>query len=152
MPHHFGHYVRILHWCTDQRMTAALMQMDLTASQGPILGFIAHRQTPPCARDIEEEFRLSHPTVSGLLSRLEKKGFIELFPDETDRRCKRLRLLPRGEECLAIIRQTIDQNEIQLVEGFTDEEKDLFFNFLNRAIANMGGDPHKCKHKEESNP
>lgn len=152
MPHHFGHYVRILHWCNDQRMTAALMQMDLTASQGPILGFIAHRQTPPCARDIEEEFRLSHPTVSGLLSRLEKKGFIELFPDETDRRCKRLRLLPRGEECLAIIRQTIDQNEIQLVEGFTDEEKDLFFNFLNRAIANMGGDPHKCKHKEESNP
>ena len=152
MPHHFGHYVRILHWCTDQRMTAALMQMDLTASQGPILGFIAHRKEAPCARDIEEEFRLSHPTVSGLLSRLEKKGFIEFFPDETDRRCKRLRLLPRGEECLAIIRQTIDQNEIQLVEGFTDEEKDLFFNFLNRAIANMGGDPHKCKHKEESNP
>ena len=95
---------------------------------------------------------MSHPTVSGLLSRLEKKGFIEFFPDETDRRCKRLRLLPRGEECLAIIRQTIDQNEIQLVEGFTDEEKDLFFSFLNRAIANMGGDPHKCKHKEESNP
>ena len=152
MPHHFGHYVRILHWCTDQRMTAARMQMDLTASQGPILGFIAHRKEAPCARDIEEQFHLSHPTVSGLLARLEKKGFIEFFPDETDRRCKRLRLLPRGEECLAIIRQTIDQNEIQLVEGFTDEEKDLFFNFLNRAIANMGGDPHKCKHKEESNP
>ena len=152
MTRHYGHYVRILHWCTDQRMTAALTQMDLTASQGPILGFLAHRKVPPCARDIEEEFRLSHPTVSGLLARLEKKGFIEFFPDETDRRCKRLRLLPRGEECLAIIRQTIDQNEIQLVEGFTDEEKDLFFSFLNRAIANMGGDPHKCKHKEESNP
>ena len=152
MTRHYGHYVRILHWCTDQRITAALTRMDLTASQGPILGFIAHWREAPCARDIEEEFRLSHPTVSGLLSRLEKKGFIEFFPDETDRRCKRLRLLPRGEECLAIIRQTIDQNEIQLVEGFTDEEKDLFFSFLNRAIANMGGDPHKCKHKEESNP
>ena len=76
MTRHYGHYVRILHWCTDQRITAALTRMDLTASQGPILGFIAHRKDPPCSRDIEEEFRLSHPTVSGLLSRLEKKGVI----------------------------------------------------------------------------
>ena len=152
MIRHYGHYTRILHWCTDQRITAALAEMDLTASQGPILGFIAHRKIAPCARDIEEVFRLSHPTVSGLLSRLEKKGFIEFFPDETDRRCKRIRLLPKGMECIAIMHQTIEQIETRMVQDFTDEEKELFFQLLNRAIANMGGDPHKCKHKEEPNP
>ena len=151
LPRHYGHFIRILHWCTDQRMTAALMQMDLTASQGPILGFIAHRKEAPCARDIEEQFHLSHPTVSGLLARLEKKGFVEFFPDETDRRCKRIRLTPRGTECIAIMRQTIDRNEIQLVEGFTEEEKDLFFDLLNRAIANMGADPCRFNLKEEPN-
>ena len=151
LPHHYGHFVRILHWCTDQRITAALTQMELTASQGPILGFIAHRKEPPCARDIEEQFHLSHPTVSGLLARLEKKGFVEFFPDETDRRCKRIRLLPKGAECIAIMRKTIDRNEIQLVKGFTDEEKDQFLDFLNRAIANMGADPCKFNHKEEPN-
>ena len=152
LPPRYGHLIRVLHSCTDQKITGALADMELTAAQGPILGFIECAHQPPCARDIEEAFRLTHPTVSGILSRLEKKGFIEFFPDETDRRCKRLRLLPRGEECLAIMRKTIDRNEIQLVEGFTEEEKDLFFNFLNRAIANMGGDPHKCRHKEEPNP
>ena len=152
MPRHYGHYLRILHWCTDQRMTGALMQMDLTASQGPILGFIAHRQTPPCARDIEEEFRLSHPTVSGLLSRLEKKGFIEFFPDETDRRCKRIRLLSKGRECIKTMHHTIEAAEDLMVQGFSAEEQELFRQLLERAIANMGGDPHKCKHKEESNP
>ena len=150
MPKHFGHYVRILHWCTDQRITNALTEMELTASQGPVLGYIAHRKTPPCARDIEEEFHLSHPTVSGLLSRLEKKGFIEFFPDETDRRCKRLRLLPKGQQCIEIMHRTIAENETKMVQGFSEEEQELFFSFLNRAIHNMGGNPCCRKSKEET--
>ena len=150
MPRHFGHYVRILHWCTDQRITNALAEMELTASQGPILGYIAHRKSPPCARDIEEQFHLSHPTVSGLLGRLEKKGFIEFFPDETDRRCKRLRLLDKGQQCIEIMHCAIQENEAQLVQGFSEEEKELFFTLLNRAIHNMGGDPCCRKPKEET--
>ena len=150
MPKHFGHYVRILHWCTDQRITGALAEMELTASQGPILGYIAHRETPPCAKDIEEEFHLSHPTVSGLLSRLEKKGFLEFFPDETDRRCKRIRLREKGLQCIEIMHQAIRENERVLVQGFSEEEQSLFLSFLNRAIHNMGGDPCCRKPKEET--
>ena len=152
MDRHFGHYVRILHWCTDQRMTSALMDVDLTASQGPILGYIAHRKTPPCSRDIEEEFKLSHPTVSGLLSRLEKKDFIQLRPDESDRRCKRIYLQPKGQEFMERVYRTIRETETQMVQGFTDGEKELFFQFLDRAIGNMGGDPCRRRHKEEPNP
>ena len=145
---HFGHYVRILHWCTDQRMTHALMHYDLTASQGRILGYIAHRKTAPCSRDIEDEFNLSHPTVSGLLSRLEKKDFIQFCPDETDRRCKRIYLLPKGKSFTERIHRTIQETETQMVQNFTEEEKEQFFRLLNRAITNMGGDP--CpRHKEE---
>ena len=146
---HFGHYVRILHWCTDQRMTQALMHFDLTASQGPILGYIAHRKTPPCSRDIEEEFKLSHPTVSGLLSRLEKKEFIQFRSDESDRRCKRIYLLPKGRDFTESIHRTIADTETQMVRDFTEEEKELFFSLLNRAITNMGGDPCRRRHKEE---
>ena len=152
MYKHFGHYVRILHWCTDQRMTAALTEVELTASQGPILGYIAHRKEPPCSRDIEEEFQLSHPTVSGLLSRLEKKDFIEFFPDEHDRRCKRIRLLPKGRDFTESIHRTIRENEARMVQDFTDEEKELFYRFLRRAITNMGGDPCSRRHKEERDP
>ena len=149
MDRHFGHYVRILHWCTDQRMTSALTGVDLTASQGPILGFIAHRKTAPCSRDIEEEFHLTHPTVSGLLSRLEKKEFIEFLPDETDRRCKRIYLRPKGRDFMETIHRTIKEIEVQMVQDFTEEEKEQFFAFLGRAITNMGGDPCHRKSKEE---
>ena len=49
-------------------------------------------------RDLEAKFDLTHPTVSGILSRLEAGGYLELKPDEHDRRFKRIFLLPKGED------------------------------------------------------
>lgn len=151
MAVHYGPLLRILHWCTDQSMTHALEAMELTSAQGRIMGFLAHRKEAPCPRDIEEEFQLSHPTVSGLLTRLEKKDFIEIRPDAQDRRCKRIYLRPKGWECMENMHQVIQSNETRLVEGFTEAEQALFADFLNRAIANMGGNHcPRPNHKEEN--
>jgi len=150
LRYHYGHMLRILHWCTDQSMTNALESMELTAAQGHIMAFLAHRQTPPCPRDIESEFQLSHPTVSGILSRLEQKGFIELRTDPEDRRCKRIYILQKGQECHELMHTTIQANEQRIVQGFTPEEQELFGQLLQRAITNMGGSPCHRKHKEET--
>lgn len=149
MQNHYGRLARTLHWCTDQSMTAELEKMDLTAAQGHIMGYLAHHEEAPCPRDIELDFKLSHPTVSGLLSRLEQKDFIELRTDPNDRRCKRIYILPKGRECHDRMHQTILNNEERMVQGFTEEEKQLFADFLTRAIENMGGGPYQRKQKEE---
>ena len=151
LSYHYGHMLRLLHWCTDQSMTAALESMELTAAQGHIMAFLAHQNTPPCPRDIEAEFQLSHPTVSGLLSRMEQKGFIELRPDPNDRRCKRIYILPKGKQCHDLMHQTINTNEKRIVEGFTPEEQEQFAALLQRAITNMGGTPCRRKNKEDNN-
>lgn len=147
MRRHYGHYLRILHGCTDQFLSAAVTQMDLTPVQSRVVGYLAHRSEPPCAKDVEEEFQLSHPTVSGILSRLEKKGFVEFRPDPADRRCKRIYVLEKGWEHIGQIRRIINENEDRIVDGFTEEEKQQFAAFLERAIRNMGGS--LCHHKEE---
>ena len=149
LSYHYGHLTRILHWCTDQTMTAALEEMDLTASQGLVMGYLAHQASPPCPRDIESEFQLSHPTVSGLLQRLEQKGFVELRTDPSDRRCKRIYILPKGYECHNLMHRTIQDTEQRIVSGFTPEEQEQFASLLRRAITNMGGNPCRAKHKEE---
>ena len=146
----YGRSIRQLYWANDQTMTATLATMDLTASQGHILAYIAHSPQPPCPRDLEEAYRLSHPTVSGLLSRLEKKGFIRIAPGPTDRRCKRVSLEARGVECMAKMDATIAANEAKLVANFTEEEKQQFSDFLARAITNLGGSPCRPMFKEES--
>lgn len=147
---HYGHQLRVLHWCTDQAITNALESMDLTSAQGHIMGYLSHRESPPCPKDIEETFHLTHPTVSGLLSRLEKKGFIELRPDENDRRCKRIFVLSKGRECHERMHQIILEIEEKLVSGFSVQEKEQFASFLDRAVNNMCDGSVRCKHKEES--
>ena len=147
MRRHYGHYLRILHGCTDQILSAAVTDMDLTPVQSRVVGYLAHRSEPPCAKDVEEEFQLSHPTVSGILSRLEKKAFVEFRPDPADRRCKRIYVLEKGWEHIGQIHRIINENEDRIVDGFTEEEKQQFAAFLERAIRNMGGS--LCHHKEE---
>ena len=148
---HYGPLFRILHSCTNQAMTVALEEMDLTAAQGHVMGYLAHHRDAPCSRDIEEAFHLSHPTVSGLLARLEKKGFIEFRPDPQDRRYKRIYVLPKGRECHETMHRSILETEAQLVSGFTPEEQAQFLAFLERAISNMGGNTCNPHHKEEPN-
>ena len=151
LSNHYGHLIRVLHWCTHQSMSGALEQMELTAAQGHIMGYLAHAKEPPCPRDIEAEFQLTHPTVSGLLSRLEQKNFIELRTDPADRRCKRIYVLPKGRECQETMYKLILENERRIVQDFSPEEQEVFAAFLRRAITNMGGSPYP-KHKEEPKP
>lgn len=147
---HYGHLVRILHWCCDQTMTEALNKMDLTASQGRLMAFVAHRgQQPTYARDVEQALRLTHPTVSGLLSRLEQKGFVELITDPNDRRSKRIVISEKGLACHERMHETIMENESRIVQGFTEEEKALLAQLLQRAIENVHPDAG-CGNKEET--
>ncbi len=148
MPKHYGPLLRFLHSAIDQSVSSSLENLDLTSAQGHIIGYVAHRETPPCPKDIEEAFHLSHPTVSGLLSRLEKKDFIELRPDEKDRRCKRVYVRPKGTERLSRFHQTILETEEKIVQGFTPEEQVLFRSLLERAVSNVGGWP-ACKNQKE---
>ena len=140
---------RILHCAISQTVTQAMMEMELTSAQGRIMGFLAMQKDPPCAKDIEENFNLSHPTVSGILSRLEKKDFIEFRPDQQDKRCKRIYMLPKGTDCNERIYRTILENEGLIVRGFSQEEMAQFADLLTRAANNLGCAPQLHFDKEE---
>ena len=146
---HYGHMIRILHWCCDQTMTDALNKVDLTASQGRLMAFVAHRgEQPTYAKDVEAELHLTHPTVSGLLSRLEQKGFVELKTDPNDRRSKRIVISPKGLSCHERMHAVILENESRIVQGFTPEEKEQFALFLQRAINNVCPAEVPCKKED----
>lgn len=148
----YGNMIRRLHNATRQRIDEALNEMDLTSAQGPIIGYLMLRPNPPCPKDIEQEFHLSHATVSGLLSRMEKKGFIRQEEDSDDRRCKRIYPLPKAKECGGRIHRTIIEGEKQMVQGFSEEEQAMFADYLTRAARNMGISTNTCENqnKEET--
>ena len=132
-----SHSFKRLHFLMEQTINQRLLELDLTTAQGHAIGYIRCAKEPPCVRDIETAFGLSHATVSGILSRLESKGFIELRPDEDDRRVKRIHLLQRGLNSTEQIRSHILDTENAMAEGFSPQELAQFRSFLSRAISNL---------------
>ena len=134
---HLGHSFKKLHFLLEQTINQQLSQLDLTAAQAHAIGYIRWATEPPCARDIETAFGLSHATVSGILSRLETKGFIEIRPDPDDRRVRRIYLLEKGHACSQEIIRHIRDTERIMAEGFSPQELSALSSFLKRAIGNL---------------
>lgn len=134
---HLGPLIKKLHFQLEQCMNRQVQALDLTPAQSHIIGWLTHSRETPCARDLEAAFNLSHATVSGLLSRMECKGFIAVRPDPKDRRIKRIYLLEKGMACSNQTRDYINETESQILAGFSQEERDLFFSFLMRANENL---------------
>ena len=134
---HIGHHIKKVHFQLEQCMNHEVQSLDLTPAQSHIIGWLTHKQGAPCARDLEAAFKLSHATVSGLLSRMESKGFIEVIPDPQDRRIKRIYLLEKGMVCSKEIGGRVDQTEARMFEGFSEEDKALFFTYLMRVQENL---------------
>ena len=147
-----GAKLKVLSAAFGQEANRRAAEVGLTGSQAFFLGYLSrHRDQPVYPRDLEREFEFSHPTVSGILSRLEQKDFIRLETDPEDRRVRRIYVLPKGAECHDRMHRVILANEERMVQGFSPEEKAAFARLLGRAIENMGGCPCQQKHKEEDN-
>ena len=135
---HLGMRVRILsqtiHTAIDRKLTA----LGLTGQQSFVLRFLSeHTGEPVYARDIEKRFNLTHPTVSGILQRLESKGFISILPDPDDRRCHRIALTDKGRRCQQDIQAHIDAMERAMTNGMTDAEQAQLHDLLARLTDNL---------------
>jgi len=144
-----GHRIKVLHFLMEQQMNRELAAQDLTSAQGRIIGYLCQQEQAPCARDLEEFFHLSHPTVSGLLNRMESKGLIEFRTDGMDRRIKRIYPLEKGMASFQQIVQSIKENEERMVRGFLPEEKELFGKLLERATHNLCQCAHQSNEEQE---
>lgn len=146
-----GKKVKQLYRLMDQRLGQTLRELDLTGSQSFVLGYLVQNQDRNlCPRDLEEAFALSHPTVSGILFRLEGKGFVCFQDDERDRRCKRIVVQPKAVTSHQQVLRTIESVEEQMVQGFTLDQRDVFSQLLTRAIENLGGAPRTFPPEEVS--
>lgn len=87
-----GPRLRYLNNRITQYMDQQFLALDLTSTQSFLLHHLSlHEQEAVYPKDLEKRFHLTHPTVSGVLQRLEAKNFIIIEPDKADRRCKRIR-------------------------------------------------------------
>ena len=134
----------------DRKRTLDLEDMDLTSSQGMVLGYLIRRRDESvCTGDIGRHFGLTNPTVSGILQRLESKGFITYEAAEGDRRKKRIRITDRATDCHQHIRARFLETEALLASAMSPEELTTLLELMDRMIEKLDAGCTACRPKEE---
>lgn len=147
---HMGPLIKLLNKEFEQLHSQKAKGMGLTPAQLFVLHYISvHHGEKICHRDIEKQFELSHATVSGIISRLEAKGFIQCFYSENDRRFKNIILTDKAKCCENEMKKHIEHYEMQLVRGFSEEEKLLLHGFILRLLHNVNVHLPEIKTEEE---
>lgn len=114
-----------------------LRKCDLTWSQGHLLRHLDKAGGQMSQKQIEKELEISHPTVVGLVQRLETKGFVESFTDEKDRRVKMVRLTERAREHQHFMEARFREKEKLMTRGMSEEEVKELIRLLRELHANL---------------
>ncbi len=88
-------------------------------------------------RDIEAEFHIRRSTATEVLQAMEGTGLLRRVPVEYDARLKKIVLTDYAEDIRKQLGEQVERTEAQLTEGFTQEEIDAFFAYVDRFKANL---------------
>ena len=120
-----GRLFRIAEHAIAQEVHKNHEALGITSSQGYMLGYLTRRylegDVPIYAKDAEHHFGVKHSSISGVLQRLECKGFITFEPDDTDRRCKKIVLTEKAMDIHSEIEKHIRMTEEKIFTGMTEE-------------------------------
>lgn len=113
---------------------------DLTNVIGWTIGYISRRNhdgIETYQKDIENEFKISRSTATGLLQNMEKLGYLYREVSEIDSRLKRIVLTEKSIELNKKVLNTFDEIEALLLKGFSEEEKKSLLEYLIRLEKNL---------------
>ncbi len=133
-------YVRSLAMEISEVNNRKLKESELTTSQGMLLGCINRLLTEGqkiSRKKLQDNMRMSGPSITSLLNALERKGFIIRQPGEQDGRTFRLEVTAKGKHLLAEMDDVFVQTEEQMMQGFSERERMLFLELLERSYSNL---------------
>ena len=104
------------------RADADLKRDNLTFSQGRVLIFLSSKGGQATQKEIEDFLEVSHPTVVGIVSRMEQNGFLTTWIDGKDKRNKIVKLTEQAEAIGAYMEQHLKENEKTLLAPLSAEE------------------------------
>ena len=108
-------------------LSHTMKRHDLTTMQKHVLKFILletmHRDL--YQKDIEEEFQIRKPTVTGILKLMEKNGYIYRESAKQDARLKQIIPTEKAEKIRPAILKSIEEGEAKMLRGIPKEDVEL---------------------------
>ncbi|NME83826.1 MarR family transcriptional regulator [Clostridium sp. SM-530-WT-3G] len=130
--------LKIVNNLFERELNNKISSIDLTRTQCSVLGYLNRnrdKEINPC--HIEKEFNLKKPTVTGILKRLEEKGFVLIEQSKTDKRYKHIKLTSKNDEVDKIMRKNLIECEKVLYEGLSEDDKKELYRILEKMMDNL---------------
>ncbi len=116
------------------------MSLDLSPIQCEIFIVLKENGGSMTQRELEEYLDLSKSTLSGVLKTMEKNGFVEKVPSETDRRVMVVTLTEEGGEIYSEAMKRFEELDRKIFEGLDEEEMAVLSKALEKIRNNISKD------------
>ena len=136
-PEHFGVLFGYCDHQVQKVMGQMLRQYDVSPMQCRTLLFLHDAQDEVNQKTLERHLMIKPSTVNGIVDRLEEKELVRRTVSEADGRCRILALTDAGRRFRDDFENVLLQMNKRLEQGFSEEEKRVFTDFLLRAARNL---------------
>ena len=119
----------------ENSLNVIFADIDITAAQGRVLMYIANSPEKDIfAADLHKRLCISKPSVSALIKKLRKSGYISCTGDE---RYKNLTATNKGKKTAGLISRHMRNIEQAAFRSFTDSELDEFMRLQKTLLNNI---------------
>lgn len=133
-----GFMIKQINNVYEKDFNRMLKGIGITASQCAVLDFLFNTSKEAVTqRDIEKHLCLKNPTVTGLLKRLDEKGFILVVPSTTDKRCKNIFLTEKAYDIQKKMEASRKKSDRDLTLGMNKKEVQALKKALEKVLYNI---------------
>lgn len=131
-----GYLIKNINDRLKVKADANLKQYHLTLTQSRVFAFLSNQGGQATQKEIEVFLEVSHPTVVGIVSRMEQNGYVTCWQSE-DKRNKNVKLTPQAEAIGTDMEKDIQANEQRLLAPLSEEEQEKLREMLLAVYKNL---------------
>lgn len=133
-----GFLVKQINNLYEKELTGKLNGLGITSSQCAVLDYLFHTSKDVVSqRDVEKNLSLKNPTVTGILKRLDEKGYILCVPNAEDRRKKNIYLTEKAYDIRRRMESDRRKVDRELTRGMTKREVESLRKNLEKMLYNI---------------
>lgn len=132
-----GYLIKSINDKLKVKADESLKNSGLTFSQSRVLAYLNLHGGQATQKEIEDDLAVSHPTVVGIVSRMEQNGFLTTWFDTGKQRSKMVSLTEKARTVGADMDANIQRQEAELLAGLTPEEASVLEKALTSIYQNL---------------
>ncbi len=134
-----GGLIKHLHKLFEKAINEKMVSVNITASQMEVLVYVYLKNDEGLEVnqvDIEKNLNLKNPTVTGLISRLEKKGYLKREKSSKGNNYKSVVVTESGKSIIENGQSLVSEVENEMLSPLDENEKKELIRLITKVIDN----------------